>query len=124
MVKTRVAEARGEHDMVAAEVLLALPPGAWWTVRDRLGKHLLAAMSSDRIGAQHLPLSSMLKAFSKLAVAISPAELIDVAIVLGAWHSKKGVLVRSFVDGLVEACKALGKDSGAGAGVALSLIHI
>ena len=103
---------------LAAEVLLALPPGAWWTVRDRLEKHLLAAMSSDRIGAQHLPLSSMLKAFSKLAVAISPAELIDVAIVLGAWHSKKGVLVRAFVDGLVEACKALGKDSGAGAGVA------
>ena len=102
---------------LAAEVLLALPPGAWWTVRDRLEKHLLAAMFSDRIGAQHLPLSGMLKAFSKLAIAISPAELIDVAIVLGAWHSKKGVLVRSFVDGLVEACKALGKDSGAGAGV-------
>ena len=56
-LRVSACESRPTHTTVqrlAAQILLALPGGEWWAVRDRLHKHLLAAMSSERIGAQHL----------------------------------------------------------------------
>lgn len=67
---TRVHHERGSEGTsvhrLAAEVLLALPGGPWWTIRARFARHLQAAMSSERIGAE----VSLLKA-SKIPCVLS-----------------------------------------------------
>lgn len=97
---------------LAAQILLALPGGEWWAVHDRLHTQLLAAMSSERIGAQHLSAPLCLSALAKLGVsACSTDELQAVAASLCAWDRGKGIVVAAFVDGIISACKVLGTEN-------------
>ena len=108
---TRVhGEARSTVQRLAAETLLALPGGPWWSIHDRLHKQCQAHMSSERIGAQHLPVVGMQQALGKLGILMTLDDLKEVALSLQAFHRSKGILVSAFVDGLIAECKGLGTE--------------
>jgi hypothetical protein len=93
---------------LAAHVLIALPGGPWWTVHGRFGKHLQAAMTSERIGASHLRVSAVRAALGALGIEVSVDDLAGIAKELEAWHKDKGILVSAFVDGILAAGKVIG----------------
>jgi hypothetical protein len=101
------AHARSVREL-AAQVLLALPPGPWWAIQRRLEGHLQAAMSNERIGSQYLPAPGMLQAMAKWGIAMQLEELICVATELKAWHKSKGILISAFTTGLMTAFAGLG----------------
>ena len=103
-------EPRTTVSKLAAEVLLALPGGPWWTIHDRLEKQCQAFMSSERIGSQHLPLAGMQQAMERMGILVCQDDLIEVAVSLKAYHRSKGILVSAFVDGLIAECKILGAE--------------
>ena len=106
---TRVhGEPRTTASFLAAQVLISLPGGPWWTIHDRLEKQCQAFMSSERIGAQHLPLAGMQQALERLGILLTIDDLVEVGVSLKAYHKSKGILVGAFVDGLIAECKTLG----------------
>ena len=109
MGATRVhGEPRTTPSFLAAQLLISLPGGPWWTIHDRLEKQCQAFMSSERIGAQHLPLARMQQALEGLGILLTIDDLVEVGVSLKAYHKSKGILVGAFVDGLIAECKTLG----------------
>ena len=96
---------------VASQLLLSLPAGEWWTMNESLKKHLEAAMTSERIGAQHLNVTQTCSQLAKLSVVLSAEDLVQVATALHSWQKGKGILVNPFVDGLIAVCKCLGTEN-------------
>jgi len=116
LVATRVHGADGPErlhtsvELLAADMLLKLPGGPWWSIRDRLNKHLQAAMSSERIGAQHCISAAVLQQLKMLGIVVSHDDLVGAARHLHAWHRGKGILISAFVDGLVSVAKIMGTE--------------
>ena len=98
--------------MLAAQVLLALPGGPWWTIQDCLDKHLQAAMTSERIGKAHLCVPALQQVLAKLGIDVTCDDLINIAVDLQAWHRDKGIYVSTFVRGIIDSCKAFDSDVG------------
>jgi len=116
LIATRVHGADGPErlhtsvELLAADILLKLPGGPWWSIRDRLNKHLQAAMSSERIGAQHCTSAAVLQQLKMLGIVVSHDDLVGAARHLHAWHRGKGILISAFVDGLVSVAKVMGTE--------------